>query len=59
MKKVFRIAAAIIVLALALYLMVTLFFVFIVLAGIGLVYLLFMRFLVKPQAIAKTQVELS
>jgi fatty acid desaturase len=47
MKKVFRIAAAIIVLALALYLMVTLFFVFIVLAGIGLVYLLFMRFFGK------------
>lgn len=47
MKKIFRIAAAIIVLALALYLMVTLFFVFLLLAGIGLVYLLVLRFFGK------------
>ena len=47
MNKVFRIAAAILILALAVYLMVTLFFVFLVLAGIGLVYILFMRFFGK------------
>ncbi|MDT0581028.1 MULTISPECIES: hypothetical protein [Alteromonadaceae] len=51
MNKVFRFAAAIVVLALAVYLMVTLFFVFLVLAGIGLLYVLFMRFFGKsPKA---------
>lgn len=49
MNKVFRIAAAILVLALAIYLMVTLFFVFLVLAGIGLLYVLFMRFFGKSR----------
>ena len=51
MNKVFRIAAALLILALAVYLMVTLFFVFLVLAGIGVLYVLFMRFFGKsPQA---------
>ena len=47
MNKAFRIIGTILAIALSLYLMVTLFVVFLVLLGIGLLYILFIRFFGK------------
>lgn len=49
MNKVLRFALVLVVITIAIYLMLTLLTVFLILAGIGVVYLLFIRIFKKPR----------